>query len=48
MTFRLLYVFVVIHHGSRRLLHFNLTAYPTAAWTLRQLREAMGFDDGYR
>ena len=29
VTFRLLYVFVVIHHGSRRLLHFNLTAHPT-------------------
>ncbi len=39
---------MVIHHGSRRLLHFNLTAYPTAAWTLQQLREAIGFQDGYR
>jgi hypothetical protein len=27
-TFRLLYVFVAIHHGSRRLLHFNVTARP--------------------
>lgn len=48
VTFRLLYVFVVIHHGSRRLLHFNLTAHPTAAWTLQQLREVIGFQDGYR
>ena len=48
VTFRLLYVFVVIHHGSRRLLHFNLTAYPSAAWTLQQLREAIGFEDSYR
>jgi putative transposase len=46
-TFRLLYVFVLIHHGSRRLLHFNVTANPTAAWTLQQLREAIGFD-GHR
>lgn len=30
-TFRLLYVFVVIHHGSRRLVHINVTAHPTAA-----------------
>lgn len=30
--FRLLYVFVIIHHGSRRLLHFNVTAHPSAAW----------------
>ena len=36
-TFRLLYVFVLIHHGSRRLLHFNVTAHPTAASTLQQL-----------
>jgi transposase InsO family protein len=47
-TFRLLYVFVVIHHSSRRLLHFNVTAHPTAAWTLQQLREAFGFAGDYR
>ena len=47
-TFRLLYVFVLIHHGSRRLVHFNVTAHPTAAWTLQQLREAIGFEQGYR
>jgi putative transposase len=47
-TFRLLYVFVLIHHGSRRLVHFNVTAHPTATWTLQQLREAIGFEDGYR
>jgi homeodomain-containing protein len=29
--FQLLYVFVLIHHGSRRLVHFNVTAHPTAA-----------------
>ncbi len=48
VTFRLLYVFVIIHHGSRRLLHFNLTTHPTAAWTLQQLREVIGFGDAYR
>ena len=47
-TFRLLYVLVVIHHGSRRLLHFNVTTHPTAAWTLQQLREAIDFEDAYR
>jgi hypothetical protein len=44
-TFRLVYVFVVIHHGSCRLLHFNVTADPTAAWTLQQLRETIAFDN---
>jgi putative transposase len=43
-TFRLLYVFVLIHDGSRRLLHFNVTIHPTAAWTLQQLREAIGLE----
>ena len=41
-TFRMLYVFVVIEHGTRRLRHVNVTANPTADWTLQQLREAMG------
>lgn len=44
-TFRLFYVFVLIEHGSRRLLHFNVTPHPTAAWTLQQLREALGDGD---
>jgi len=34
-TFRLMYVFVVIEHGSRRLIHYNVTAHPSAAWTLQ-------------
>jgi transposase InsO family protein len=46
-TFRLLYVFVVIEHRSRRLLHCNVTAHPTSAWTLQQLREAVGFEERY-
>ena len=30
-TFRILYVFVVLEHASRRLLHLNATAHPSAA-----------------
>ena len=37
-TFRMLYVFVVIEHGTRRLAHVNVTAHPSASWTLQQLR----------
>jgi transposase InsO family protein len=48
VTFRLLYVFVVIEHASRRLLHVNVTAHPTAEWTLQQLREAIPADHTYR
>ena len=46
--FKVLYIFVVIQHASRRILHFNVTAHPTADWTLQQLREAIGFNGGYR
>ena len=47
-TFRLLYVFVVIEHGSRRLVRVAVTAHPTAAWTLQQLREVVGFDRAHQ
>jgi transposase InsO family protein len=47
-TFRLLYVFVVMEHATRRILHANVTAHPTAQWTIQQLREAIPVDHGYR
>ena len=47
-TFRTLYVFVVIEHARRRLLHVNVTAHPTALWTLQQLRDAIPSDHTYR
>jgi putative transposase len=47
-TFRMLYVFVVIEHGTRRLKHVNVTANPTADSTLQQLREAVGDERAHR
>ena len=47
-TFRLLYVFVLMEHATRRILHVNVTAHPTAAWTLQQLREAIPAEHDYR
>jgi len=47
-TFRLLHVFVVIEHGSRRLPRVAVTAHPSAAWTLQQLQKVVGFDRARR
>ena len=37
-------MFLVLAHDRRRILHFNVTAHPTAEWTGQQLREAFPFD----
>ena len=34
--------------GTRRLLHHNVTAHPTAEWTLQQFRETLPGDHAYR
>ena len=47
-TFRVIYVFVALEIGSRRLIHFNATEHPTAEWTLQQLREALPGDQEYK
>jgi putative transposase len=47
-TFRMMYVFVVIEHSTRRLRHFNVTTNPSADWTLQQLREVVGSGEGHR
>ncbi len=39
-NFKLLYVFVVLWHERRKVLHFNVTMNPTAQWTAQQIVEA--------
>jgi len=44
IRFQVLYVFLVLAHDRRRVVHFNVTVHPTAEWTAQQLREAFPFD----
>jgi len=45
VTFRNLFVFVVLQHGSRRILHVGVTEHPTAEWAALQLVEAVSGED---
>lgn len=47
-TFSILYVFVVLSHGRRRVLHFNVTTNPTAEWTAIQIVQAFPWDTAPR
>jgi transposase InsO family protein len=42
--FRLLYIWFIIDHGRRRIIHFELTTNPTAQWVIQQLRQAFPHD----
>jgi transposase InsO family protein len=44
VTYRLLFVLVILAHHRRRIVHVAVTAHPTAAWTAQQLREAFPDD----
>jgi transposase InsO family protein len=45
--FRILYVFVVLG-GARRILHWNVTEHPTAAWTIQQFRAVISPETPHR
>jgi hypothetical protein len=47
-TVFILYVFLVLAHERRRILHFAVTAHPTAEWTVQQLREAFPWETAPR
>jgi hypothetical protein len=37
---RVLFVFIMLAHERRRIVHFNITEHPTAQWTAQQIVEA--------
>ncbi len=39
-TFRLLFVFIILHHERRRIAYFGITTNPTSTWAAQQIREA--------
>jgi transposase InsO family protein len=48
ITLKVLFVFVVLAHERRRVLHFNVTRNPTAEWTAQQLVNAFPYDTAPR
>ena len=47
-TFRVLFVFVVLSHERRRVVHFGVTEHPTEEWTMQQMREAFPWAEAPR
>jgi putative transposase len=45
ITLKVLFVFIVLEHRRRKVLHFNVTEHPTAAWTSQQILEAFSEHD---
>ncbi len=48
VTFRILFVFLVLSHDRRRIVHFNVTEHPSAEWTGRQFIEAFPWNTAPR
>ena len=48
VRFQVLYVFLVLAHERRRIVHVGVTLHPTAEWTVQQLREAFPWDSAPR
>ena len=46
ILFRSLFVFVIMEHASRRIVHVAITAHPSDAWVAQQLREATPWGEG--
>jgi len=43
IRFATLYVFIILDHGRRKVVHFAITTNPSMRWVIQQLREAMPY-----
>ena len=48
MTFRLLYMLIILKHERRHVVHVNVTEHPTAAWIAQQVVQAFPWDTAPR
>ena len=48
VTFRLLYVLVILRHERRHVVHSNVTEHPTAEWTSQQVVDTFPWDTAPR
>ena len=48
VTFRVLYVFIVMRHDRRQVVHFNITTNPYAEWTAQQIVDAFPYEEAPR
>jgi len=44
ISFMILYVYFIIDHSRRKIVHFNVTEHPTAVWVIQQLKNAFPFE----
>ena len=44
----MLYVFIVLQHDRRQVIHFNVTANPYAQWTAQQIINAFPYEEAPR
>jgi len=47
-TFRVLYVFIVLRHDRRQVVHFNVTTNPYAEWAAQQIINAFPYEEAPR
>jgi transposase InsO family protein len=48
VTFRVLYVFVVLRHDRRQVVHFNVTTHPHAEWAAQQIVNVFPWEEAPR